>query len=48
MGTGPLGREGRPGYKESITALSLAQGTPLCGCLGGDLKQQSSPRLGQA
>lgn len=29
MGTGPLGGKGRPGYRESITALSLAQGTSL-------------------
>lgn len=52
-GQGPLwvlgvtGGEGRPGYKKSVRALSLALGTTL---VPGQrlLKKQSSLRLGQA
>lgn len=47
-GLGPWGGKGRPGYKESVAAaLSLAW-VPLSGGPGGDLKKQSSLRLGLA
>lgn len=35
MSLGPRGGEGSPGYKKSIIALSLAQGTSLWS-VGGD------------